>query len=52
MEKRPRQYAAEIAALKTIEERREALSSVPQHLQALVKDHLMTEFSLRRYLRR
>lgn len=39
-EKPPRQWAAEIAALPTLEARRQRLDQVPEHLQALVKTHL------------
>jgi len=39
-EKRPRHYAAEIAALQTLEERRTALEKVPEHYKDIVKTHL------------
>jgi alkylhydroperoxidase/carboxymuconolactone decarboxylase family protein YurZ len=39
-EKRPRHYAAEIATLKTLEQRRNALEKVPQNFQEIVKAHL------------
>lgn len=39
-EKRPRQWAAEIAELPTLEERRERLKLVPEEQLPLVKTHL------------
>lgn len=36
----PRQYARQIAVLKTIDERRAALARVPEHLRALVRTHV------------
>lgn len=36
----PRQYAAQILALQAIDERRAALSEVPEHLRALVRRHV------------
>ncbi len=44
-DKRPRQYAAEIAQLKTRELRNRALEAVPAHLQALVKTHVINRFN-------
>jgi hypothetical protein len=43
-EKRPRQYAAEIVALKTREERAQKLTEVPEHLRDLVKKHVTLFF--------
>ncbi len=43
-ETRPRQYAAQILALKTKEERRAALARVPEHLQALTRKHVEIAF--------
>jgi hypothetical protein len=40
LEKRPRHYAAEIAKLKTLEERRTAIEQVPEHYKEIVKTHL------------
>ena len=48
IEKRPRQYAAEIAELPTREERAAALARVPQHLQALTAEHVKTVFESRK----
>ena len=39
-EKRPRLYAAEIAAMRTRAERAEALGRVPEHLQELTIKHV------------
>ncbi len=36
----PRHYAAQIAELKTLQERREALEKVPEHFKSIVKTHL------------
>lgn len=38
--KPPRQWAAEIAALASLQQRRESLQKVPQHLRPLVETHL------------
>lgn len=40
-EKRPRHYAAEIAAMKSLEQRRAAIEAVPAEWRELVKAHLM-----------
>lgn len=37
---RPRQYAAQIVALKSKDERRAALAEVPEHLRDLVRKHV------------
>ena len=47
MEKRPRHYAAEILKLKTKEERRAALDSVPEHLRDLVRKHVQAAYDRR-----
>jgi hypothetical protein len=47
-EKRPRQYAAEIAALPTRQERAAALAGVPAHLRDMVRAHVQTAFALSR----
>jgi methylphosphotriester-DNA--protein-cysteine methyltransferase len=47
-EKRPRQYAAEIVALKTREERAQKLTEVPEHLRELVKKHVELTFKQRK----
>lgn len=39
-ETRPRQYARQILALNTVEERRAALAQVAPHLQELVRTHV------------
>lgn len=39
-EKRPRQWAAQIMALPSLEARRAALETVPAHLRAMVQTHL------------
>ena len=39
-EKRPRHYAAEISQLTTREQRRDALSQVPEHWRALIETHV------------
>lgn len=36
----PRQYAAQIVALPSIDERRAALAQVPEHLRDLVRKHV------------
>ena len=38
-ELRPRQYAAHILRLETLEERREAFNQVPEHLREMVRKH-------------
>ena len=38
---RPRQYAAQILALRTREERNAALLEVPEHLRELTKAHCL-----------
>ena len=47
-EKRPRQYAAEIMALRTREERRNALANVPEHLRELTEAHVRITFDRRK----
>lgn len=46
----PRQYAAEIMAMKTRDERRAALDKVPEHFRALVKKHVECQFTKRNNL--
>ena len=36
----PRQYAAQIAAMKSLSERRAAVEAVPEHLRPIVKTYL------------
>ena len=36
----PRQYASQIAAMKSLVERRSAVEAVPEHLRPIVKTHL------------
>jgi len=36
----PRQYAKQIAAMKSLAERRAAVEAVPEHLRQIVKTHL------------
>ncbi len=36
----PRQYASQIAAMKSLAERRAAVEAVPEHLRPIVKAHL------------
>jgi len=36
----PRQYATQIAAMKSLAERRAAVEAVPEHLRPMVKTHL------------
>lgn len=36
----PRQYATQIAAMKSLAERRAAVEAVPEHLRQIVKTHL------------
>lgn len=43
-EKRPRHYAAEIAALTTREEQRKALEKVPKEFLPIVKTHVQNTF--------
>lgn len=40
-EKRPRHYAAEIAAMKSLPERRAAVEAVPEQWRELVKAHFL-----------
>jgi hypothetical protein len=49
---KPRHYAAQILALTTREERREALSKVPSDYQERVKLYVENEFERRKYTRR
>ena len=37
----PRQYATQIAAMKSLAERRAAVEAVPEHLRLIVKTHLL-----------
>lgn len=46
----PREYAQEIAALQTREQRAVALAAVPEHLRALTRFHV-EQFFLRRSMR-
>lgn len=46
--KPPRAYAAEIDKLKTLEQRREALEQVPDHIKGIVKVHLTNTFAIRK----
>jgi len=48
-EKRPRHYAAEIAALQTLEERRAAIEKVPAHYQEIVKTHLKNYWFIKKF---
>jgi len=48
-EKRPRHYAAEIAALQTLEERRTALEKVPAHYQDIVKTHVKNYWFIKQH---
>lgn len=41
-EKRPRQWAEELAALATKEERLQALQRIPESMRPMVKEHLKT----------
>ena len=50
-EKRPREYAAEICALKTREERREALDKVPDKYKDWVAFYVTTSFSIKKHRR-
>ena len=43
----PRQYAEQIIALPTREERSEAMKKVPEHYKNLVADHVRIHFQLR-----
>lgn len=49
--KRPRQYAAEIMKLKTIDERRAALANVPDPFKGLTKDHVNNELEKRKAIK-
>lgn len=49
---RPRHYAMQILALKTREERREALSKAPAEYQERIKFYVENEFERRKYTRR
>ncbi len=46
--KRPRHYAADIMALETREERRQALNEVPEHLRDWVAKLVKIQFDRRR----
>lgn len=48
-EKRPRHWAAEIAALPTLEQRREALNAVPDQIKDLVKKHIEITFFVNKH---
>lgn len=48
-EKRPRHYAAEIAALRSVEQRREALEKVPAEFKELVKTNLTITFFINKH---
>ena len=45
---RPRHYAEDIAKLTSLEERREALKKVPEHLRAFVQVHLLVMWNIKR----
>lgn len=45
---RPREYASRIAKLPTLEERREALKTVPEEYLAMVKKHIELIFMQRK----
>lgn len=47
-EKRPRHWAAEIAALASLNERRAVLAQVPDHLRPLVETHLRNIWNLKK----
>ena len=51
-ERRPRQYAAEIIAMRTAEERAAALDQVPEELRDWVRDLVEDYFWRRRIMRR
>lgn len=51
-EKRPRQYAQEIATLPTAAARNKALGAVPPEMRDLVRDHVESAFAIRRARRR
>lgn len=46
-DKKPRHYAAEIAALPAVRQRRAALDKVPAEWRALVRRHVEVVFMLR-----
>lgn len=48
-EKRPRHYAAEIAGIKTLEERRAALEKVPEHYKEIVRTHLKNTWFIKQH---
>jgi hypothetical protein len=48
-DKPPRQWAEEIASLRSVEERRERLETVPQDLRPLVERHLLNAWQIRRF---
>lgn len=50
-ELRPRNYAARIAKLETLEERRAALEQVPEQWRDIVKTHLKIAFERKRFER-
>lgn len=48
--KKPRLYAKEILQERSRDKRREMLSSVPEHLQALVKRHVEVAYESKRFI--
>lgn len=50
-EKRPRQYAQEIIAMKDREQRREALEQVPEQFRDWVKFYVVDHFNKRKFKR-
>lgn len=49
---RPRQYAAEIIVLPTLEQRREALALVPGEWREWVKEYVVDYFNKQHFLKR
>jgi len=47
--KRPRHFAAEIIALPTRDDRRQAMAAVPENFQGLVREHVVSHFSLLKF---
>ena len=47
----PRDYAAEIIEMKTVEQRRAALATVPEPLRDWVKDYVVSYFEIRKHMK-
>lgn len=50
-DKRPRDYAMDICAMRSREDRRAALQAVPEHLRAITQHHVQAHFDKKRLAR-